>query len=75
MNDFAMYDETLFEECECERVKLSELWALLTENGHDIKYWLYGHFHSHYERLVDKTCFICLDMIRNDCDFYKFQKQ
>lgn len=74
MEAYAMYDSTLIEDCESERIKLSELWSKLTELGHNIKYWLYGHFHSHFERQVDKTCFICLDMFRTQCDFYKFKK-
>lgn len=53
-------DDKLLDDLNEERHILSEVFDYLTENGHNIKKWIYGHFHSHASEKINDTTFIAL---------------
>lgn len=67
LEGWAEYDTTLIDDCNKERELLANVFETLI-SANNIKYWFYGHFHSHYENITnngDKTTkFIGLDMLR-----------
>ena len=60
---FEMYDTSLMQELKDERSSMTMLYNRLSET-HNIRYWMYGHFHGHYTDSVSNTRFIGLDMLR-----------
>jgi len=57
-------DPTLEDDCNNERIDLARLYNYLSENGHTITHWFYGHFHQHHFDVIDDTKFYTLDMGR-----------
>ena len=49
IDNWAIVDETLLEDIGKERLVLDNLYHLLKDNNHQIKYWYHGHFHQTYE--------------------------
>lgn len=47
-----------------ERNTLQELYEYLKSHN-EIKHWVYGHFHAHYDTIIDGTRFHCCDMFRD----------
>jgi len=52
------YDSMLSSDCLHERYVMNEIYQQLILKDHDIKYWLYGHFHSSETTVYENTMFI-----------------
>lgn len=59
---YALRDPSLISDLENERKDLDKLYERLNQNGCDLSYWIYGHYHCHYESTIKKTQFLGLDM-------------
>ena len=57
-------DKELEEDLNKERTNITTLYNLLKENGNNVTNWFYGHFHKHYNNVINGTKFIGLDMGR-----------
>lgn len=57
-------DISLISDMENERKTLQELYEYLKERN-EIKHWVYGHYHAHYDTIIDGTRFHCCDMFRD----------
>lgn len=58
-------DNTLAEDLFTERNVMDQIYDKLKSDGHPLYKWFYGHFHQHFNELIDGTQFIMLDMCRN----------
>lgn len=56
--EWLLHDPGLDEECDIERGNLTKVYNKLIENGHQLKYWCYGHFHMSHRCNHDDTKFI-----------------
>ena len=54
-------DSSLKDDVKRERSILSELYTILIENNHNIKYWVHGHFHLSNFKFKFNTLFIALN--------------
>lgn len=64
-------DEKLGEDLTNERKVMDNIFEYLTEHGHPLKSWYYGHFHFRDRMIVDGVEFWLLDMTRNGNLFYR----
>ena len=62
VENWSFYDKTLKVDNWNERLKLVNIFNDLTKNNFDIKYWIYGHFHNHFETQYNNVLLIGLDM-------------
>lgn len=60
------YDENLEFDCTKERKIMSNIYDRLLGNGHNIKFWVYGHFHMSYSMPINSTMFRCC----NELEFF-----
>jgi predicted phosphodiesterase len=60
---YEKFDRFLMSELQNERLDLLEVYENIKQSS-DIKLWLYGHFHNHYQDDHIGTLFVGLDMIR-----------
>ena len=67
VENWSIYDKHLKEDVWNDRCELNKLYEFITKY-HNIKYWIYGHFHDHYDSVYNNIKFIGLDM------FYNFKK-
>ena len=58
-------DDGLRQDLDKERSELTNVFDYLRENGHFIKKWIYGHFHTKMNETILGTNFILLDMGRD----------
>ena len=62
VENWSFYDKTLKVDNWNERLKLVNIFNDLTKNNFDIKYWIDGHFHNHFETQYNNVLLIGLDM-------------
>ncbi len=60
---FEKFDRFLMSELQNERLDLLEMYENLKQDS-DIRLWVYGHYHDHYQDTNLGTLFVGLDMIR-----------
>lgn len=58
-------DDKLEEDIDKERKVMDDIYNKLKNDGHEMKYWIYGHYHYHNMEIINDTKFIMLDMYRN----------
>lgn len=58
-------DSTLEIDLTKERLDCTRLYKKITSNNQKIKYWFYGHYHTHNYEIIEGTRFVGLDMARN----------
>lgn len=64
-------DDTLEEDLNNERNVFDKIYHFLKNDNHmDIQKWIYGHFHSHHEDLIEGTQFIALKNADFIFDYY-----
>lgn len=64
VNNWTFYDNALLSDNWNDRFKLDELYEFITKK-HNVKCWVYGHFHDHFQTENDGIQFIGLDMVFN----------
>lgn len=64
-------DETLDLDTSHERSVMDCIYTTLRENGNKIIYWVYGHFHEHWEEDKDETRFVALENFDSVSDIFK----
>ena len=64
-------DETLDLDTSYERNVMDSIYNILKENGNELIYWVYGHFHEHWEGEKEKTKFIALCNFDYISDIFK----
>lgn len=75
LKDWAMYDKKVLSDCDLERKRNSDLYDyLIIEANKKIKCWIYGHFHSRHDSIINvkndvMTKFVGLDRCRPDRSF------
>lgn len=70
INSWTIFDKTLISDCSMERYFMNNIYEQLKETGHNIKYWVYGHFHMSNQMDYEKTRFICC----NELEFVELNK-
>ena len=64
-------DKMLSADIDNERAVMDSVYNKLKDEGHEMKLWIYGHFHFHNTDYIGNTKFVMLDMCRNhNCDIY-----
>lgn len=63
LKDWAPYDPTLPDDCEKERKTMDKIFEALTNDGHPLDKWYYGHFHQTYQCKRHGVCFRMLDIM------------
>lgn len=63
-------DDKLEEDLDNERAVMDKVYYKLRTDGHNIKEWVYGHFHFHSMEYYDGIKFMMLDMFRGNYDVY-----
>ncbi len=63
LQEWAMYDSTLIEDCRREREVMDRLFRTLKDDGHPLGKWFYGHFHSSWYSVIQDTAFSMLDIM------------
>ena len=64
-------DETLDLDTSYERSVMDGIYNILKDNGNELIYWVYGHFHEHWEGEKEKTKFIALCNFDYISDIFK----
>lgn len=59
--NWTIWDSNLIDDSFIDRSNLNTIRKELSKYN-KIKYWIYGHFHNHYESIGSNPKFICLDM-------------
>lgn len=49
ITNWSIVDESLIKDIEEERKVFDDLFSLLKDNNHHLKYWYHGHYHTDYE--------------------------
>ncbi|MDU1892983.1 MAG: metallophosphoesterase [Dysgonomonas sp.] len=57
-----IFDPELLNDVATERETLSKIYNKLIDDGHPVKEWLYGHFHSSHIEFIENTRFRLLDI-------------
>ena len=71
-NSWFAFDDKLKNDLINERKLLTEIYNKLVNNGNEIKYWFYGHFHERYfTELGNGLKLIGLDMLHTEKLYYK----
>lgn len=65
LESFMKYDKFLSKDLYEERKVFDYVYSYLRNNNFMIKRWYYGHFHRHYNEVIDDTCFVLLDMYKD----------
>jgi len=60
LNYWAEHDAHIIGDCDIERAQLFQLYDNLKNNGNNLKYWFYGHFHTYYKTDIFGTTFVGL---------------
>lgn len=63
---YLVMDMNLSYELDRERKDVEKLYDRLVEDGHQLKYWCYGHFHMDWKEEINGTLFVLLDRIKNN---------
>ena len=62
---FLLDDDLLESDIESERTILTLVYNHLINDGHKLKYWIYGHFHQHSRFIsIENVKFVMLDIFR-----------
>ena len=59
---WAREDPGLIDDVEQERQTMNDLCECLTNHGHPLRYWYYGHFHQSWSRWIDDVLYSMLDI-------------
>lgn len=63
-NGWFIVDRELEKDLYFERNDFTKLYNQLKNNGNEIAYWFYGHYHMHNYEIIEGTRFVGLDMGR-----------
>lgn len=64
-------DEKLDLDTSYERSVMDSIYNTLNENKNNLICWVYGHFHEHYEEIINGTKFIALKNFDSISDIFK----
>lgn len=56
-------DPDLDKDIDDERNVMTKLYDKLISDGHNIKEWIYGHYHTHKNEIIDNVNYILLDAV------------
>lgn len=63
LEKWALYDEKLLEDCNCERSVMDAIFEKLRYDGHNLKCWYYAHFHQSRRVCIDGIKYVMLDIM------------
>lgn len=66
IKDWIVQDPYLDFDIKDEREVMDKLYNKLLEDGHQVKDWIYGHYHRHSMMIVDDIKFVMLDAVVYD---------
>ena len=61
IREWSRVDKSLTADTRDERQTLMHIFNYLKENGHNVKEWIYGHFHSSNREVISNTLFVALN--------------
>ena len=56
-------DNALWYDIQCERNTLEQIYRHLLDKKNPLKQWVYGHFHMHYETVLDEVHYTALNIM------------
>ncbi len=63
VDNWSVWDSKLLDDNFIDRSKMNAIHEVLQAKlKNNLKYWIYGHYHNHYESIRTHPKFICLDM-------------
>lgn len=65
ITEWMRHDSMLDNDTTHERIVMTDIYNKLISDGHPLKKWVYGHFHSHKSEYIGDVNFVMLDMDRN----------
>ena len=63
LEKWALYDDKLLKDCECERSVMDAICERLRSDEHNLKNWYYAHFHQSRQIYVDDVKYVMLDIM------------
>ena len=68
------YDSHLEADLDKERAIMDSIYHYLLDKGHNIKQWIYGHYHTHHQETVNNIRFVTLINVDYDFDAYEIAR-
>lgn len=60
VEEWMAYDNKLADDLDKERGTMDAIYAYLKDKGHEIKEWVYGHYHTHHQSEYENVIFTTL---------------
>lgn len=75
LNEWMKYDSNLLFDLNKERSIMDSIYHYLIDKGHNIKEWVYGHFHTHHQEEIKNVRFTLLYNIDDKFDAYELLRE